>query len=134
MVPVVLADDLLAVELPQPRVVIRAGCHQVRRVSAEGAVPDPALVARQGCLKRIRPRLLVWGGLDVLDLPDLGRVVSATGCKLLDVRGEEDARDVLLVGAEVRHRDELGAVEALDKVPHKDIALDKSVSFGEEDC
>lgn len=61
---VVLADDLLAVEFPQPSVVVRARRDEVSRVGAEGAVPDPALVARQGGLqgKRFRVAVVVYLG------------------------------------------------------------------------
>lgn len=44
---VILADDRLAAQLPQSRVVIATCRYQVRRVGAECTVPDPALVARQ---------------------------------------------------------------------------------------
>lgn len=86
MMPVVLANDLLAMQFPKSRVVVRAGRHQVGRVSAEGAVPDPALVAGEGCLERVRLGFWVRGGLNVLDLPYLCRVVGAAGRQLLDVR------------------------------------------------
>lgn len=108
VVPVILADDGLAAKLPQSRVVIAASCHQVRRVSAEGTVPNPALVACQRGLLRERfefsisvcSRLLLFTVCSVAvrqerDLgrvrvdeghrPDLGRVVCRAGCELLDV-------------------------------------------------
>ena len=51
VVAVVLADDLLAVQLPQARVVVAARRDEVGAVGAEGAVPDPALVALEGRLE-----------------------------------------------------------------------------------
>ena len=126
VVAIVLPDDLLAMQLPQPRVVVRARRDQVGRVGAEGAVPDPALVARQGGLEGEGPRVAVLvaaGGLVDVDLPDLGGVVGRARRQLLDVRREEDARDVLLVGGEVRDGLELGAVVRLDQGPDEDVAL-----------
>lgn len=126
MVAVVLPDDLLALQLPQTGVVVGAGGDEVRAVGAEGAVPYPALVTRQGCLEREGFWLRVLGrGLDVAHLPDLGGVVGAAGRELFDVRGEENARDGLLVRVEVRHGHELGAVEGLDELPDEDVALEE---------
>lgn len=48
VVAIVSADRLAAVELPEPRHVVRAGGHEVRRIGAEGCIPYPTLVARQG--------------------------------------------------------------------------------------
>ena len=128
MMAVVLADDLLAVQLPQPREVVRAGRHQVRRVGAEGAVPNPPLVARQSRLEGERLRLLVRVGLDVVHLPDLCRVVCATGGQLLDVWGEQDSCDVFFVGVEMRDGEQLRPVVCLEEVPDKDITLELLVS------
>lgn len=111
---VILPNDLLAVQFPKTCVVVGARRHKIRRVCTKGAVPDPALVAGQRRLERVRLRLLVGRGFNVLDFPDLGRVICATGRQLLDVWGEKNACDVLLVGAEVGDGDELSAVEALD--------------------
>lgn len=130
VVAVVLADDLLAVQLPQAGVVVGAGGDEVGRVGAEGAVPDPALVARQGGLEREglwAAGLVGLGGLLGVDLPDLGGVVGGAGRELLDVRGQQDARDVLLVRVEVRDGLQLGAVEGLDEGPDEDVALFWSV-------
>lgn len=110
VMPVILADDGLAAKLPQSRVMIAASCHQVRRVGAEGTVPNPALVARQRGLLRERfgfsisicDHLLLCTVCSVAvrherDLgrvrvgerhrPDLGRVVRRAGRQLLDVGG-----------------------------------------------
>lgn len=123
---VILPDDLLAVELPEAGVVVGAGGDEVGRVGAEGAVPDPALVAGQGGLEGEgagEAALVRAGGLVDVDLPDLGGVVGRARRQLLDVRGQQDARDVLLVRRELRDGLQLGAVEGLDQGPDKDVAL-----------
>lgn len=123
---VILPDDLLAVELPEAGVVVGAGGDEVGRVGAECAVPDPALVARQGGLEGEGPveaALVRAGGLLDVDLPDLGGVVGGARRQLLDVRGQQDARDVLLVRRELRDGLQLGAVEGLDQGPDEDVAL-----------
>lgn len=102
MVAVVLADNLLAVELPEPSVVVAAGCDKVGTICAEGTVPDPALVTGEGRLEGEGLGLVIGAdGLHVLDFPDLGRVVGAAGGELLDIGREKDAGDVLLVCREV---------------------------------
>lgn len=126
VVAVVLADDLLAVQLPEAGVVVRAGGDEVCGVGAEGAVPHPALVAGQGGLEgeRLGAAGLVWlGGLLGVDLPDLGGVIGRAGRELLDVGGQQDPRDVLLVRVEMRDGLQLGAVEGLDEGPDEDVAL-----------
>lgn len=174
---VVLANNLLAVQLPQAGVVVGAGGDEVGRVGAEGAVPDPALVAGEGGLEGVGLGLgggvgglvvavdgdaadadadadagagasavngeraagqgrgagdaergrggLVGGrgGGDVGDLPDLGGVVGGAGGELLDVGGQQDAGDVLLVGAEVGDGEQVGALVGLDQLPDEDVAL-----------
>lgn len=126
VVAVVLTDDLLAVELPEPRIVVAACRNQVGTICAEGAVPHPALVAGE---RRLEGEglgfVLVGDGLHVLDFPDLGRMVGTAGGQLLDIGREEDAGDVLLVCREVGQGDELGSVVGLEKLPDKDIALDE---------
>ncbi len=114
----------MGVQLPQSGVMVAAGGHEVGAVGAEGAVPDPALVASEGGLERESPWLGVRaGGLHLLDLPDLGSVVGATGSQLLDVGREQNAGDVLLVRREVCQGDKLGPLESLDELPDEDIAL-----------
>lgn len=54
MVSVVLSDDLLTAKLPEARIVIGACSDQVGRVSAECAVPHPALMAVERGLQRER--------------------------------------------------------------------------------
>jgi hypothetical protein len=85
VVAVILANNLLGVQLPQPRVVVGASSHKICRVGAEGAVPDPALVAGEGGLERVGFRLLVGSRLHVFHLPDLGGMVGTAGGKLLDI-------------------------------------------------
>lgn len=123
---VILPDNLLAVELPKAGVVVGAGGDEVGRVGAEGAVPDPALVAGQGGLEgeRVGEAALVRaGGLVDVNLPDLGGVVGGARRQLLDVGRQQDARDVLLVRRELCDGLQLGAVEGLDQRPDEDVAL-----------
>jgi hypothetical protein len=111
MMPIILPDNALTMQLPQPRIVITTGRHQIRGVRTERAVPDPSLVARQRALELegLRGWRFPPGDGDqlfqVADLPDLGCVVGAAGREVLDVGGEEDARDVLPVRLELRYRD-----------------------------
>lgn len=133
MMTIVLPDNLLAMQLPQARVVIRARSDQVRRIGAEGAVPHPALVAREGSLEG------EWLGIAILigllgllgiHLPDFGGVVGGAGRELLGVGREQDACDVLFVSVEVGDGLEVGAVKGLDEGPDEDVALqwEESVS------
>lgn len=62
MVPVVLPDNTLAAQLPQPRVVVTTGRHQIRGIRTERAVPDPALVAVQRGLEREGGGVALGGG------------------------------------------------------------------------
>jgi hypothetical protein len=86
---VVLTNDLLAMQLPQSRIVVGTSRNQVRTVGTERAVPNPALVPRKRGLER--ERYLFFAVLagrwrrDVNDLPDLGRVVGTARRQLLDV-------------------------------------------------
>lgn len=84
---VILADDLLAVYLPQPSVVIRARRHQVCRIGTERTVPYPPLVSRKRCLERKWFRVLFpfVAGLGIVDLPNLGCVVGTTSSQFLHV-------------------------------------------------
>ena len=51
MMTIILPNNLLAMQLPQARIVIAARRDEVRRVGRERAVPHPALVARQRALE-----------------------------------------------------------------------------------
>ncbi len=112
---VVLADDGLTVQLPQPSIVIRASCDQVCRIGTESAVPDPALMTCECALKseglrRAVCRLRLAGngdhGSEVLDFPNLGGVVGGASGEVLDVGREENTGNVLLMGREMGDRNE----------------------------
>jgi hypothetical protein len=87
--------------------MIRTGSDEVCRISTKSAVPHPTLVASQRALKlkwlRFR-RFIVrtWDHLlKVLDFPYLRSVVGTACSEMLDVRGKENASNVLPVGFEV---------------------------------
>lgn len=128
--PIILPNNTLRRQLPQTRVVVRARGDEIRRVGGECAVPDPALVLSECGLERVRVcgQPVHLTRLDVADLPYLGGVVCGAGGELLDVRREEDARDVLLVGAELGHRVDVCAVlvGVLGEFPDEDVALERS--------
>ena len=116
MVSVILPDDTLGRQLPEPRVVVRARGYEVRRVGGEGAVPHPALVAREGGLEAVgarRRRVVRVARLHVPHLPNLGGVVGGAGGELLHVWGEEYAGDILLVSVELGDGEDAGALEGL---------------------
>lgn len=130
MVPVVLSDDLLAMQLPQPRIVVRACRHQIRRIRTEGAIPNPALVACKCSLQREGFGffvVLLW--CKVLDFPDLCCMIGAACGQLLYIWREEDSCDIFFMGVEVGDGEELGAVEGLDKLPNEHVALTSSISL-----
>ena len=153
MVAVVLPNDRLALQLPQPRVMIAARRHQVRRVGRESAVPDPALMAVELLLQlkplrlvralQVRMTVEVVGGLRVvvvpaaaafeIDSPDAGGVVGGAGGEVADVRGEEHAGDVGAVGAELGDGDEAGDVADGDETPDVDGAVDAVADGGAEE-
>lgn len=114
---IVLTNNLLTMQLPQTRIVVRARRDEVGRVGAKRTIPHPALVARQGRLEGKGAQLAVFvgfGDLVGVDFPDFGRVVGGAGCEFLDVWGEQDAGDVFFVRVEVGDWLELGAFEGLD--------------------
>lgn len=131
---VVLSDDLFRMKLPETSIMIAAGSNQVCGVSAESAVPDPALVTSKSALQ------LEWDGIgwlptrdrnhlvEILDLPNFGSVVSGTGCKVLDIRREQNSGDVLAMSLEVGDGDEGGLFAVLLKMPDENVALE-SVSW-----
>lgn len=51
-------------------------------------------------------------------------MVGAARRELLHVRREQDARNVLVMGAELGDGHQVGSFVVLDKVPDKDISLD----------
>jgi hypothetical protein len=130
VVAIVLADNLLGLELPETSVMIATGGDQVGRVGAERAVPNPALVASKRALQ------LEWnwaGGLasrgrdhlvQVLNLPDLRSVVSRAGSKVLDIWREQDSGDVLAVSLEVSDGDKSCLLTVLLKMPDENVSLE----------
>ena len=131
---IILPDNTLTAQLPQPRIVITARSNQVRAVSTKSAVPYPALVAVQGGLERegggVAFRgsgegvagLYVVGGGEV-DAPNARGVVRGAGGEVPDVWREEDAGDVGVVGEEFADGDDGGQVAAHDHFPDVDVAL-----------
>lgn len=111
--------------------MVRAGRDQVRTIGTECTVPDPPLMSRERRLER-QGRLLI-AGLEIgTDLPYLGRVVGRACRQLLDVRRQEDAGDVFLVGGEGGDGVEFGPVVGLDQLPEEYVALfpnNKSLAF-----
>lgn len=126
---IVLPNDLLAMQLPQARIMIRAGCNQIRRIRTESTVPNPALMAGQSTFQlewlRLRGGLARNRnhGIEILHFPDPSSVVGATGCEVLDIGRQEDAGDVLVVGLEMGDGHELGLLTVLEEVPDINAAL-----------
>ena len=91
---IVLPNDRLAMQFPQPSIVIRTRRNKVCRVSTERTVPDPALVAGERALELeglrglgVRLYLTRNGNhrLEIFNFPYLGCVVCGAGCEVLDV-------------------------------------------------
>lgn len=61
--------------------------------------------------------------LEILDFPNLGRMVSGAGRKMLDIRGEQDSSDVVIMSLEVGDGHELGLLAVLHEVPDINAAL-----------
>jgi hypothetical protein len=72
----------------------------------------------RGCLARNGNH-----GLEIFDLPDPGCMIGTTGCEMLDIRGEENSGDILVVGFEVGDGHELSFLAVLEEMPDEDIAL-----------
>ena len=88
MVSIVLPDNTLAAELPQPSIVIRAGGNKVRAISTKGTVPDPALVRAQRGFQRQRSAFL-----------HLLQLLGARGGNFAEVGGHEAIVGVAGAGA-----------------------------------
>lgn len=143
MVTIVLADDSLTRQLPQPRIVIATSCDQVRRVRGKRTIPHPALMAVQLVLKWeslgvilllfvmivlvfVYQNLLLLGYGDVVEIhrPDARGVVGGTSGEFAHVGREEDAGDVSAVSFEAADGDEGGDVADGDETPDEDGAVD----------
>jgi hypothetical protein len=129
---IILPNNRLTMQLPQPRIVIRASCNQVRGIGAESTVPDPSLMAGERAFQLEWLRSLViwlhlaWNrdhGFEIFDFPDLGGVVGGAGGEVLDVGREEDASYVVFVGGEVGYWDEGCLFAVLEEMPDVDVAL-----------
>ena len=105
MMPIILPDNALTPQLPQPCIMVTTRSDEIGAVSAERTVPDPALVAMQGGFEREGGGVALGGGgqlvarLQVVrrgrvEGPDARGVVGAAGGEVADVRGQQDARDV----------------------------------------
>lgn len=115
--------------------MVGACSHQVSTISAEGAVPDPALMAMQSGLEWEGVGVAIVGAREIVlqcDIvrlggvkrPDTSRVICAAGGKMPDIRGEQHASDVGLVGEKGADGDERGDLGALDHAPDVDFALE----------
>ena len=108
MMALVLANDGLATQLPQASIMVRTGRHQIRGISTERTIPDPALMALQGRLERERVDMTVGSWKIVrmgrvvrsgwIDGPDPRGVIGGAGRKVADVGGKQDAVDVSVMG------------------------------------
>lgn len=90
MMSIILPNNLLIPQLPQPRIMITTRCHQIRAIGTKRTIPDPALMSMQRRLQREGSRIAlrhagqVIAGLDVVrggwvDGPDARGVVGAAG-------------------------------------------------------
>jgi hypothetical protein len=129
MMAIVLANNSLAMELPQPCKVIRTSGNQVGRVSTESTIPYPPLMLGQSALELERTGFkssFAGGrnhGVKILDLPDLGGVVGGAGREMLDIRREQYTKKVIVMGLKMGHRNKLGLLAVLQEAPDEYTAL-----------
>lgn len=134
VVSVVLPDDTLAVQFPQPRIVVGARSHQISTIGTKSTIPNPTLVAVKRRLKRKGIRVAIGRArkvvlrCDVMRLrgverPDAGGVVGRARGEVAYVGREENAGDVGLVCKKGTDRDEGGDFGALNHAPDVDLAL-----------
>lgn len=137
MMTVVLSDDALRAQFPESCIMIRTGCHQVRRVRTERTVPHPALMPMESRLERKGIGVLLYqlhiaavAGSRPLRVngPDARGVIGTACCEMAHVRREEHACDVCVMCDELADRYEGSNVSVLDHAPDIDIALTLSVS------
>lgn len=62
MMPIILPNNALTAQLPQPRVMITTRRNQIRTVGTKRAIPDPALVAMECRLERECSGVALRGG------------------------------------------------------------------------
>lgn len=117
------------------RIGLRCRSRAIIAVAIVTVVADVAVLAQGVPLLLMLRRAIGIGDndgncswLDIFYLPDLGGVIGATGSELFHVRREEDAGDVLLVGAEVGHGEKLGTIVGLKELPDKNVSLKQLAS------
>jgi hypothetical protein len=112
MVAIVLADDVLALQLPETRIMVRASRNEIRRVGREGAVPNPSLMAIEFLFELEALLLLLvffvalqhhGGRILEIHCPDSGGVVCRASGEMSNVWREQDSRDVRPMGLELGH-------------------------------
>ena len=130
--PIVLSNDCLSSQFPQPCVVIAARSDQVGAIGTESTVPHPALMAFQARLQWKSTRCaLSWKVLIAFDIvrcqgvyrPDASIVVSATCGEMANVRGEENTRDIGCMRLEGCYGYQGGDIVILFHAPDVDITL-----------
>lgn len=119
--------------------MVAARRDEVGAICTKRAVPDPALVAVQGGLKREGGGVALGSGGQIVaglqvvghrgvEGPDAGRVVGRAGREVAHVGGEEYAGDVSAVGGEFADGDYGRGVVSLNHAPYVDVALGGIVS------
>jgi hypothetical protein len=66
MMPIILPNNTLTTQFPQPRIVITTRRNQIRAVRAERAIPHPPLVSVQCCLEREGIRIAFGCGRELV--------------------------------------------------------------------
>lgn len=125
--PTVLLDRLARAQLPEPRRMVATRTDQVRRVRAEGHIPDPPLMPRERLVERDGVGRGRRGGQPRGDVPELDRLVRPARREVLGVGREQAPQEVLLVreelGAWFQRRD--GRARGGGHRPDVDVALER---------
>jgi len=133
MVAIVLPDNRLGSQLPEPGVVITTRRDEIRAVGTEGTVPHPPLMAiefllhMEGLVLNHTIRLVLIaiyaGWVREVDGPDARGVVGGTSGEVAHVGREQHSGDVGVVGAEFGHGHECRDVFGCDHAPDVDGAV-----------